>query len=112
MRLLIILLLVLIGFRVWAEEPSTPAAPPPTTVIEAPEEGGRLADDFRKQKFMFKVGTSDYDYEEPGLMSIKGRLTTVETSFRNLIGHRSRPMWYSIYASYAFTSNDTYNGGL
>jgi hypothetical protein len=113
MRAMEIVFLVLLGFmhsHLWADD--APAAP--AAAVEAADDSasGLLADDFRKQKFSFKLGTTDYDYEEPGIMSIKGRLTTLETSFRNLIGHRSRPMWYSVYASYAFTSNDTYDGGL
>ncbi len=102
---LVLIVLGLVGFRLWAQ-------PAPEKNEPVAQESSSMNELKRQEKYMVKFGTVGYNYEEPGVMKIHGRMYRVATQFRNAIGHGAKvPMWYSVDLGFAM-GKQTYDGAL
>ncbi|MGZ3722615.1 MAG: hypothetical protein ACXVA9_06780 [Bdellovibrionales bacterium] len=121
MRALLALILVF-SVNSWAEDETTEKSAPtpapavtPAAPVATPESNSAdestVSDAYKTHHYTFKAGASDYNYEEPGLMKIHGRLYQLETGYRGKFGHSSIPFIYGGNISYAF-GKTTYDGGL
>lgn len=75
------------------------------------EDSPRLSDEIPTQKLTLKLSTVDYHYEEPGLMSIHGRMYGFEGGWRNSFHLGNWTMPYGVKAN-LLTGKNIYDGGV
>lgn len=64
-----------------------------------------------EQKYLIRLGSINYQYQEPGLIKLQGRLNEIDFSYRRIVGYTRVPLWVAGELGYAF-GGTTYDGAI